>query len=158
MAWTGLGHGLALLAGLASAATGVSAHSLAERYEAAVRDASQAEASEIADDLVAVTKSNDSLVWNEDRSKVLVATWKSEKSYEEQLKGRTATSESEEHVVWVTLAPKMRRHCHAARTELVGNAKRNVSLAIALPATYPTSHHGRSRRRRPIYVWRSWPW
>lgn len=60
-----------------------------KKYQRGVADAAFVEKNEIATDLNAINSSNDTLVWNEDKSKVLVATWKSQGSYEDSPKPRT---------------------------------------------------------------------
>ncbi len=80
-------------------------------YEQAVRDASIAEKDEIADDLIAVNTENRQLIWNEDKTKILVVTWKSKDSYEQHLKNTNQTSPDEAYVVWVTTAPQVQKFC-----------------------------------------------
>ncbi len=80
-------------------------------YEQAVRDASIAEKDEIADDLIAVNTENRQLIWNEDKTKILVVTWKSKDSYEQHLKNSNQTSADEAYVVWVTTAPQVQKFC-----------------------------------------------
>ena len=84
---------------------------LAQAYQSAVRDASIAEPGEIARNLIAITKENSHLVWNEDQSKILVVTWKSQSSYEKFLRDETHTSTSEAFVVWVTTVPQVQQFC-----------------------------------------------
>ncbi len=80
-------------------------------YKAAVRDAVVAEATEIANNLDALDPTNDTLVWNEDKTLVKVVTWKSQSSYEQFILPYTQTSQSEDYVFWVTLAPRMQEFC-----------------------------------------------
>lgn len=80
-------------------------------YEQAVRDASIAEKSEIAEDLIAIKIDNTELVWNADKSKILVVTWKSRESFEQHLKGSSQTSTDEAHVIWVTAVPQVKEFC-----------------------------------------------
>lgn len=96
-----------------AAAQAADADPLMQRYEAGVGDAAVATETEIASNLVAIRKDNDSLVWNEDRSKLLVVTWKSEGSFKNFIQGHSATSPSEDYVIWVTAAPKMQERCEA---------------------------------------------
>ena len=132
-----ISHTLLVLAGMTAAAPGAAQTPL-QRYTAAVADAKVAEEAEIASDLVAVTRDNDSLVWNADRSRVLVVTWKAEGFYRSFLSGFDATSDNEGYVVWVTLAPHVQQHC------------RRFMAAIPSPFS-GRSEPGRCRdRRRPM--------
>jgi hypothetical protein len=49
--------------------------SLAKQYQRALHDASEVKENEISRNLVAVKKDNDAVIWNEDKTKVLVVTW-----------------------------------------------------------------------------------
>ena len=80
-------------------------------YEHAVRDASIAEKGEIADDLIAVNTENRQLVWNKDKTKILVVSWKGKESYEKYIKPLNMTSTDESHVVWVTTVPQVQEFC-----------------------------------------------
>lgn len=80
---------------------------LDEQYKAAVVDAALAEEEEIADNLLSVNRGNNHLIWNEEGTKLLVVTWKATGAYEKFIKPYIATSEKEEYVVWVTLAPQV---------------------------------------------------
>ena len=86
---------------------------LERRYEAGVADAAVATEAEIATDLVAITPDNGSLIWNEDKTRLLVVTWKSEGAFKNFIEGHQATSPSEDYVIWVTAAPKMQERCQA---------------------------------------------
>ncbi|MEM6405039.1 MAG: hypothetical protein AAF669_00365 [Pseudomonadota bacterium] len=80
-------------------------------YQYSLLDAARITPEEISYQLNAIHPNNNSLIWNEDKTKLLVVTWKSKNSYESYLKPETATSTSEEHVVWVTLAPQVQQFC-----------------------------------------------
>ncbi len=80
-------------------------------YQYGLLDASRVTQEEISDQLNAIHPDNDSLIWNQDKTKLLVVTWKSKKSYEDYLKPETTTSTSEDYVVWVTLAPQVQQFC-----------------------------------------------
>lgn len=84
-------------------------------YQRALMDASKASAEELTDTLNAIHPDNDSLIWNADKSKLLVTTWKSQDTYDQFLKPSTTTSSDENHVVWVTLAPQVQQFCQAYR-------------------------------------------
>jgi len=101
-----------LLAGCAARGSGrASATRLDDEYARAVRRAAVVEQSQIVTDLQRLDRSNASLVWNTDGSKVLAVTWKSQSSYESNLRDKTQTSDAEAYVVWVTLAPQVQRFC-----------------------------------------------
>jgi hypothetical protein len=65
----------ALFVTLALSSIEAGADALSRQYDKAVRDAEVATASEIYSNLVAVTPSNNTLVWNSDKTKVKVVTW-----------------------------------------------------------------------------------
>jgi len=88
------------------------ADALSKRYDKAVRDAAVASQSEIFSNLVAVTPANDSLVWNADKTKVKVVTWKTLSGYQNNILPYTQTSANEAYVIWVTMAPRIHDFCH----------------------------------------------
>lgn len=95
----------------------VMADDLKEKYHAAVVDAAFVEASEITDQLIAITADNDKLVWNEDKSKLLVATWKAQGSYERFLKPYDKTSGNPAYAIWVTTVPQVKAMCSQYASE-----------------------------------------
>lgn len=106
------------------------AQSLLQRYEAGVADAAVVEESERADDLVPITADNDTLVWNADRSQIKVVTWKAQGAFDRFLKPFTATSDSEDYVVWVTAAPQMQQRCQRFRQAHPDADKAEVDLFL----------------------------
>ncbi len=80
-------------------------------YRRAVRDAAVALESELAHDLIAVDPQNADLIWNQDKSRLLVVSWKSRESYEKYMKNQTHTSSSPDYVIWVTTAPQVQSFC-----------------------------------------------
>ncbi len=106
------------------------------KYLRSVHDASIAQASEIVTTLDAITPDNTSLVWNEDKTRLKVVTWKSQSSYQNYLLPYPQTSSSEKNVVWVTLAPKMQAFCrdylqthpHATPSSLNYRLKQRLGL------------------------------
>lgn len=106
------------------------AETLLERYMDGVADAAVATESERANDLVAITADNDSLAWNEDRSKIRVATWKAQGAYDQFLKPYSATSDNEAYPVWVTAAPRMQERCRQFRRDHPGATKDEVDLFL----------------------------
>ena len=100
---------LALL--LAVLAIGGTAAQENPAYRHAVEDAAFAESGEITTDLVPITKNNPDLVWNTDKSKLLVVTWKTRDAYHQFLKPHDKTSENRDFVVWVTAVPQVKRLC-----------------------------------------------
>lgn len=81
-------------------------------YQQAVEDAATVDPEETFASLTPIRPDNTNLVWNEDGSRVLVVTWKSQGSYERFLKPYTYTSDHENYVVWVTAVPEVRSFCH----------------------------------------------
>lgn len=84
---------------------------LAQAYQSAVRDASITEAGENSSNLIAITKDNTNLVWNEVQTKILVVTWKAQDSYQRFFKDQTQTSTNEAFVVWATTVPQVQQFC-----------------------------------------------
>lgn len=80
-------------------------------YEWAVRDAAVPESGEINTQLVAVEPGNDSLIWNDDRSRVKVVSWMSWQTYLDYFLPYSETSPEEQYVLWVTMAPYVQRFC-----------------------------------------------
>ena len=58
-------------------------------YQNAVRNVSNAEEGEIAHDLIAISPENKHLIWNPERTKILVVAWKSRDSCGRYLKPNT---------------------------------------------------------------------
>ena len=106
-----------ILLGAAARGQSGAARALEQAYLQAVRDASRPEPVERASDLVAVIDANAGLRWNEDRTRLLVATWKSQAAYDDFFRDRTRTSAREDFVVWVTTVPEVQEMCQRyART------------------------------------------
>ncbi len=78
-------------------------------YQAAVLDASQALASELRDDLLAVTPESPA---RDAEGQIKVVTWKATGGYERFIKPYTASSDNPEYGLWVTLAPQVHDFCH----------------------------------------------
>ena len=108
----------------------VQAKNLLDDYTAGVRDAAVAEESERADDLVPITADNNSLAWNEGRTKIRVATWKAQGAFDQFLKPYSATSDNEAYPVWVTAAPRMQERCRQFRQENPDAGKEQVDLFL----------------------------
>lgn len=85
--------------------------SLQAQYRQAVQAAAIVEAPKVVNNLVAITPENSQLVWNEDKSKLLVLTWKSQSTYTNFMAPVTNTSKDENRVIWVTAAPQMKEFC-----------------------------------------------
>ncbi len=85
--------------------------SLDAAYRKAVADAAFASADEISSDLLAVDERNPNLVWDADRSRILVTTWKANGAYERFLMPYRHTSENADYAVWVTAVPQIRQFC-----------------------------------------------
>lgn len=101
--------GLLLAGGCATAPSGTDGTDAA--YRRAVEDAAFPHESDIATNLVAIRPDNPALVWNADKSRLLVATWKSRQAYEQFLKPNDTTSTDPDYAVWVTTVPQVRKLC-----------------------------------------------
>lgn len=77
-------------------------------FDEAVNDASVVEKKDINPDLIPIKSDNGNLIWNKDKSRVLMVMWKSQNSYEKFYKNQTHTSDSENYVTWVTSAPQVK--------------------------------------------------
>lgn len=89
------------------------ANKLAKMYGNAIEDASLVEESEISTQLTVLSIDNKKLVWNENNSKILVATWKSQEAYENYVKPYSKTSDNEKYVTWVTAVPEVKEFCQS---------------------------------------------
>ena len=88
-----------------------------DRYQRGVKDAAIVEDSEIVTTLQALTPDNPNLVWDKDKKRILVATWKSEDSYNKYMKPYTQTSDNPEYGLWVTAAPQVQNFCKTIAVE-----------------------------------------
>ena len=110
---------------------------LSHRYRQAIQDAALVEEGENVSGLIEINSNNNHLVWNEDRSKILVVTWKSTSSYEKHIKPFTQTVKDEKHPIWVTVAPQLQDFCQkylqanpqATPEELATRIKQYLGLA-----------------------------
>lgn len=102
----------------------------AELYAKAVRDAAVASPAEISAKLVRIDLTNNNLVWNNDKTKVKVVTWKSQSSYENNILPYTETSPNETYVIWVTAAPYIHDFCHNYVTAHPGVKKQKLDLRL----------------------------
>ncbi len=80
---------------------------LEARFRAAVVDASVADPDEIYDQLIAITPDNTALVWSEDGSKVLMATWTSWNGYDNETGNEIVLTRE----TWVTTVPEFQTFC-----------------------------------------------
>ena len=83
-----------------------------EQYHKALMDAAIVDDNDITDQLLAITDENPDLVWNADKTKLLVVTWKSTSAYDDYIKNNTQTSNNPDYAVWVTSAPQVKSFCH----------------------------------------------
>jgi hypothetical protein len=95
----------------ASSITPPSNPALDHLYGLAVQDSAVVKATEISSSLVPITPVNNTLVWNADKSKLKVVTWKSQSGYQNNLLPYNQTSANEAYVVWVTAAPRIHDFC-----------------------------------------------
>ena len=101
-----------------------------KKYQRGVSDAAFVEKSEIATDLNAINSSNETLVWNEDKSKILVATWKSQDSYENYMKPYNKTSDNPNYAVWVTAVPQVQALCSNFRQQKAAKNPERFKKAV----------------------------
>jgi len=99
-------------------------------YQNAVRNASIAEEDEIAHDLIAIRPENKQLVWNPERTKIRVVTWKSKDSFERYLKPNTTTSLDEANVIWISAAPEVQQFCKTYKRNHANASKADVELRL----------------------------
>lgn len=99
-------------------------------YQQAVTDAAFVKDTEIASNLVAINDKNPNLVWNADKTKILVLTWKEQSSYEKFIKPNTAASSNPDHATWVTAAPQVQQFCqnYLAQNPSAGKAELDLRL------------------------------
>ncbi len=100
--------GILLLPGVAQPST----DELQATYRAAIQDAALVEPEKDVDTLIPITPDNPLLVWNTTKTQVLVVTWKSQSVYERYLKPNTQSSNREDQLLWVTVAPQVQDFCH----------------------------------------------
>jgi hypothetical protein len=101
-----------------------------QNYQLAVSDAALVREKEISQDLVAITDKNSNLIWNADKSKILVVTWKEQSSYEKFFKPNHASSSNPEHATWVTTAPQVQKFCENYLTKHLQADKAQLDLRL----------------------------
>jgi len=82
-------------------------------YQSAVEDAALVRSTDISNTLNPIAQDNPRLVWNKEGNKLLVVSWKAQKSYEHFLKPYSKTSDNADYAVWVTAAPQVQKFCQA---------------------------------------------
>ena len=102
----------------------------AARFDRAVTDAAVVEKKDINTHLVAITPENKTLVWNADKTKILVVMWKSRNSFEKFYKGRTQTDLSENYVTWVTAAPQVKTFARTCFKDKPQASKAEIDLRL----------------------------
>lgn len=85
--------------------------SLRADYRLALEDAALVDPEEIVDTLVRIVPDNPWLIWNRNKTKVLVITWKSQDTYDRFIQPVTNTLKDESRVIWVTASPQVRELC-----------------------------------------------
>lgn len=93
--------------------TGCAELPLQKQYQKAVKDAAFVKTKEKANTLLAITSTNPKLVWNAEKTKLLVVTWKSRTNYEKYIKNNNLTDSNSNHALWVTVAPQVKAFCQA---------------------------------------------
>ena len=123
-------------------AQSVTQANLEKAYQHGVDDASIPSKAELDYNLWPVSKKNSRLVWNEAGDKVLVTTWKSKASYENNFKGHTKTSSNPDWVVWVSLVPQVQNMCenYLSRNPKASSDDLNLRLKQFLGLNYSWSY------------------
>ena len=99
-------------------------------YQNGVADAAFLAQSEIDTNLNAITPDNKSLVWNADKTKVLVSTWKAQGAYDKFMKPYTKTSDNPAYAVWVTAVPQVHALCSAFLKTNADKSKQALDLRL----------------------------
>lgn len=94
-------------------ATGCTELPLQKQYQKAVRDAAIVKPKERTNTLLAITLNNPKLVWNADKTKLLVVTWKSRDAYDKFMKNKSQSASDPEYALWVSAAPQVKAFCQA---------------------------------------------
>ncbi len=94
-----------------------STHSLERRYQQAVKKAAFVKAEKITPQLIPISVHNPNLVWNADKSKILVLTWKQQSAYEKFIQPHTKTPMNPDFAIWVTVAPQVQQFCRQFVTQ-----------------------------------------
>lgn len=90
-----------------------SENTLQKQYHEALEDAAIVDENDISDTLLAITRDSPGLVWNKDKTEVLVTTWKSRNAYENFIKKNPQTSPKPDYAIWVTAAPQVKAFCQS---------------------------------------------
>lgn len=104
--------------------------SINDRYKKAVLNATIAAPEKISYDLIEVSDKNTQIIWNNDRSKILVVAWKSQDSYEKYIKPSSLTSSVEGFAMWVTVAPQVKNFCRDFLRGNQGKTIPNVAMRL----------------------------
>jgi hypothetical protein len=88
-------------------------------YLEALKDASDPQPNEVLDNLTVIDKSNPNIKWDDQGSRVLVATFTKENGY---------TSGKITSVIWVTIVPELQNFCQQYVDENIGTRKLNQRL------------------------------
>ncbi|MDQ6962590.1 MAG: hypothetical protein Q9M28_08695 [Mariprofundaceae bacterium] len=108
-------------------------NTLVKSYQYAVEDASKVHATEISRHLFSVSHDNKKLIWEnpeDEDSRILVLTWKSQSDYEQYVKSSDQTSDQENYVTWVTLAPQVRQLCQSFQQKNPEATKEDIDLRL----------------------------
>lgn len=100
---------------------------LINKYNLAVVDAKIAELNEVSQNLVAITKENPFLIWQNKtapKDKILVATWTSFTGYDNQV-GQSITATRQ---TWVTVAPELQNFCKEKLKDVPNQSDRILRL------------------------------
>ena len=123
-----LGYGLCSLIGCSEIMP--PPNTVAQSYQNAVLDAATVEKREISTTLLPINDNNPALIWNTDKSKILVSVWKEMSVYERFFKSNHITSSKPEQVTWVTLAPQVQKFCQSYLAEHPKTDDQQLSLRL----------------------------
>lgn len=120
-------------------ATTALADALQDAYQAAIKDASVAEADEISHDLTAIVPGNTALTWKGEgaEQRVLMATWTNWNGYDTKV-GQAVPLTRE---IWTTAVPQLRTFCqHFAQGQEATAVALRLEQLLGLPP-----HNGKTR-------------
>ncbi|WP_143027011.1 hypothetical protein [Nitrosomonas oligotropha] len=107
---------------------------LAERYEFAVKDAAIVKENSISDQLWIISPNNIDLVWNKDKTQLLVVSWISRADFDQYLNNKTILeSDYKVFTLWVTAVPQIRKFCNKINNLSVSEMELRLKQYLGLP-------------------------
>lgn len=99
-------------------------------YALAVQRAALVEPSAVVHDLIAITRDNPRVTWNEDGHRVLAVSWMNRQSFTQYFQGQSHTTADEAHPAWVTMVPQVRDFCVDYRRSHTSATSPDVALRL----------------------------